>query len=211
MNAVIIVAAGSSRRMGFDKLFASWRGKPVLTHSLQTFADCGAFSRRIVVASADGLAAVADLAGSQWQVIAGGAERHRSVANGLAVLADDCEYVAVHDGARPAITDAQIHRCLDAARQHGAAASAHRIADTVKRADADGRVIESVDRTNLWAMETPQVFRRDLLQRAYTKVLADNLSVTDEVSAVEHLGAGVQLVENDSPNPKITYPGDLQT
>jgi 2-C-methyl-D-erythritol 4-phosphate cytidylyltransferase len=117
--------------------------------------------------------------------------------------------VAVHDGARPLIHPSQISRCLAKARETGAAASARPVSETLKRADEAGRVCGSVDRSGLWIMETPQVFARPLLVQAYEAVLREGVLVTDEVSALERLGHPVWLVDNPTPNPKITWPPDL--
>jgi 2-C-methyl-D-erythritol 4-phosphate cytidylyltransferase len=107
------------------------------------------------------------------------------------------------------ISVAQISRCIEAARKRGAVTCARRMTETLKRADAEGRVTGSIDRENAWVMETPQIFRRELLVRAYESVLRDAVLVTDEVSAVQHLGEPVYVVENSEPNPKITLPGDI--
>jgi 2-C-methyl-D-erythritol 4-phosphate cytidylyltransferase len=115
----------------------------------------------------------------------------------------------VHDAARPFIMAEQIGLVFELARQHGAAALAEPITDTLKRADENCFVCGSVDRERLYAMQTPQVFSRDLLADAYAAVAAKKLSITDEVSAVEHLGAKVLLVPNDQFNLKITFPCDL--
>ncbi len=209
MTSAIIVAAGSSRRMGFDKLSADLNGKFVLERTINAFAQCQDIDMVIVVTSADRMEVVRRTPGVD-QVIEGGAERHLSVWNGLGALPESCDLVAVHDGARPLISGTQISACVNAARKHGAAASAWKITDTVKRADDGGRVVESVDRENLWAMETPQVFEVGLLRSAYEKVLSEESSVTDEVSAVQDAGGTVILVENRTPNPKITFEGDLE-
>ena len=143
-------------------------------------------------------------------MIAGGVHRQDSVQAGLLELVGSrVDRVAVHDAARPLITPKQIERLLDACRIHGAAALAEPITDTLKRGDKEGFVCGGVDRSELYAMQTPQVFSRDLLVRAYQWVVAEGVSVTDEVSAVEHLGAKVLLVPNDEFNIKITYPRDL--
>jgi len=119
-------------------------------------------------------------------------------------------YVAVHDAARPLITPEQIERVFERCADHGAAALAEPINDTLKRADADLIVTDSVDRHRLYAMQTPQIFERQLIEEAYRAVFAENISVTDEISAVERLGRKVVLVVNDDFNFKITYPRDLQ-
>ena len=207
----IIVAAGSSRRMGFDKLLAPLAGKPVLQHSIQAFVDCDHVTNIIVVCPKDRFDTL-DLEFSHKliQRVDGGIDRHDSVAAGLALLSDDTDYVAVHDGARPLITCEQIGRVLQAATKHSGAASARRVTETVKRADSKGQVTESVCRDDLWLMETPQIFRADLLTDAYGVVQLKGERVTDEVSAMELIGHHTYLVSNPGPNPKITYPQDIE-
>jgi 2-C-methyl-D-erythritol 4-phosphate cytidylyltransferase len=216
MTSAIIVAAGSSLRAGFDKLLAPLAGWPVIKHTIDAFENCPDISEIIVITNEERFKAIERLEHEECyqkltHIIHGGAERHHSVWNGLKDVNPKNDYVAVHDGARPLITPAQITRCIEAAKQHRAAASAHRISDTVKRADDSQQVSAAIDRENLWAMETPQVFQTALLREAYEKILDAGESVTDEVSAVERLGHKVQLVPNDTPNPKITYPEDLKT
>lgn len=209
--AAIIVAAGSSRRMGFDKLLAPLAGKPVLQHSIQAFVDCDHVTDIIVVCPEDRFDTL-DLEFSHKiiQRVDGGADRHDSVAAGLALLSDDTDYVAVHDGARPLITCEQIARVLQAAAEHSGATSARPVTETVKRADSEGRVTESVSRDNLWLMETPQIFRASLLADAYRVIQLKGKRVTDEVSAMELIGHHTYLVSNPGPNPKITYPQDIE-
>jgi len=142
-------------------------------------------------------------------VVPGGAHRQDSVRAGLERLSAETRYVAVHDAARPLVTPEQIERVFALARQHGAAALAEPITDTLKRADENRFVTGGVAREGLYAMQTPQIFSRDLLVAAYASVAANKLSITDEVSAVEHLGAKVLLVPNEEFNVKITYPRDL--
>lgn len=216
MNAAaVIVAAGSGTRIGFDKLLAELAGEPVILHTLRAFQRCGEIRSIVVVAGEERAAIIRGLAergeiSKLHAIVPGGSERHFSVWNGLQAVPPDTDLVAVHDGARPLIAPAQISRCVARAAECGAAACARPVPDTMKRADAAGMVTGSVPRDGLWAMETPQVFRLDLLRAAYTTVLADGALVTDEVSAVEHAGCPVWLVENRTPNPKITYPGDLE-
>lgn len=213
MIAALIVAAGSSTRMGFDKLLAPLAGEPVILHTLRAFENCQDIDSIQVVSNANRGAVIGQLAAGLTKfrgVIAGGAERHLSVWNGLQALPAGCALVAVHDGARPLITPGQISRCADCAKEHGAAASARRITETVKRADTAGIVTGAVDRDGLWIMETPQVFQLPLLRASYEAVIARGTLVTDEVSAVHEAGHAVRLVENISPNPKITLPGDLE-
>ena len=139
----------------------------------------------------------------------GGTERYDSVLAGLRAAPESATHVAVHDGARPLAHPEAITTCITTARQTGAAALARRVTETLKRADGDNRATESVPRDDLWIMETPQVFEISLLRRAYDEVLAQQLPVTDDVSAAEAIGQSTQLVENPFPNPKITVPADL--
>ncbi|MGJ8656710.1 MAG: 2-C-methyl-D-erythritol 4-phosphate cytidylyltransferase [Akkermansiaceae bacterium] len=208
MLSVIIVAAGNSRRMGFDKLMAPLHGKPVLAHSLKTFLESPDVTEVILVSTSDRLNELA-ISNDKLKLTSGGQNRHDSVSNGIAAVSADAKFIAVHDGARPFITQEQIHRTLEAAQQHGAAASATRITDTVKRSNSENFATESISRDNLWAMETPQIFNAELLKKAYHHVETSGTLVTDEVSALELIGTPTYLVENPTPNTKITYPKDL--
>ena len=140
----------------------------------------------------------------------GGKERQNSVWKGLAAADEATEIVAVHDGARPLVTPSQIEEVLAQARVHGAAALAEPVTDTLKRADAERSVQESVDRERIYAMQTPQIFARDLIEEAYGAVFAQHLQITDEVSAVQHLGRRVALVPCADFNFKITFARDLR-
>jgi 2-C-methyl-D-erythritol 4-phosphate cytidylyltransferase len=222
MLSAIIVAAGDSRRMGFDKLFAAIAGKPVIAHAIRAFERASSVAEIIVVAREDRHDAIRNLIGDGnfekvRSIIPGGKPRQDSVRAGLNHLASDARYVAVHDAARPLITPEQIERVFQQCAVHGAAALAEPINDTLKRADTDRSVSGagqslvvsgSVDRHQLYAMQTPQIFERQLIEEAYRAVY-ENVSVTDEVSAVERLGRKVVLVVNDDFNFKITYPRDL--
>ena len=213
MLTAIIVAAGSSERMGFDKLFALVSGKPIIAHTIAAFERTRCVEEIILVGRADGLGELRKIISQPTkvkQIVAGGAERSDSVRAGLDHLNLKSDFVAVHDAARPMITPEKITRVFDVCRTTGgAAALAEPINDTLKRADLDLAVKESVDRNGVYAMQTPQVFARKLLEEAYRLVAKKNVSVTDEVSAVELLGCKVVLVPNHDFNFKITYPRDL--
>lgn len=214
MLSAIIVAAGSGQRMGFDKLFALLGDKPVISHTLDAFERTDCIDEIILVGRADQSAKLQELVADAGlkkvrHIIPGGTHRQDSVRAGLDRLGAETDYVAVHDAARPLVLPEQIERAFDAAREHGAAALAAPITDTLKRADADCFVTGPVDRAGLYAMQTPQIFSRKLLVEAYAAVAIKNLSITDEVSAVEFIGAKVFLVASDEFNPKITYPRDL--
>jgi 2-C-methyl-D-erythritol 4-phosphate cytidylyltransferase len=209
--SVIIVAAGNSERMGFDKLLAPLAGKPVLQHSIETFASCNNVSKIIVVCPEDRYREIG-LKGCSKNItrVDGGKDRHDSVAAGLRQLAGQTQYVAVHDGARPLVSLEQIQRVMKSALTHDAASSARPVTETIKRASSDDFAIESICRDHLWLMETPQIFRTDLLNQAYQLVQQNGQRVTDEVSAMELIEVHTHLVANREPNLKITYPEDIQ-
>jgi 2-C-methyl-D-erythritol 4-phosphate cytidylyltransferase len=214
MLTAIIVAAGSSQRMGFDKLLALLGDKPVLAHTIDAFERTASVNEIILVARPDRLKEFEELVRENdfkkvSRVIGGGEQRQDSVRAGLEQVNAGATFVAVHDAARPLVTPEQIERLLELAREHGGATLAEPITNTVKRADENLVVTGSVPRENLYAMQTPQIFARHLLDQAYAALAADGLSVTDEVSALEHLGAKVVLLPNDQWNVKITYARDL--
>jgi 2-C-methyl-D-erythritol 4-phosphate cytidylyltransferase len=215
MVCAIIVAAGSSQRMGFDKLLSIIGDKPVVAHSIDRFERCDSIDRVIVVVRSDrraefqkivddfGFTKVAPL-------IDGGSERHLSVWNGISQLPEECKVVAVHDAARPLVSSDLISRSVAMARECGAVSLASPIVETIKRGDHQQNVCGSVDRSGLWAMQTPQVFRFDWLREAYKRIVDSGRSVTDEVSALQEAGYTVRLLQNTDWNIKITFPRDLE-
>lgn len=223
MLSVIIVAAGSSERMGFDKLFALVSGKPVIGHTIAAFENTKCVDEIILVGRPDSLAELRKLIANPTkvkQIVEGGAERSDSVRAGLKHVDAKSGFIAVHDAARPMITPEKITRVFEAARTSGAATLAEPVNDTLKRADlaavadsakeAEDLILTgSVDRAGVYAMQTPQVFEKKLLEQAYELVLKRKISVTDEVSAVELLEHKIVLVPNHDFNFKITYPRDL--
>jgi 2-C-methyl-D-erythritol 4-phosphate cytidylyltransferase len=214
MLTAIIVAAGDSRRMGFDKLFATIAGRPVIAHTIHAFERAGCVGGIIVVAREDRLAEIKKIVRDEKlkkvrSIITGGKHRQDSVRAGMDHLEATARYVAIHDAARPLITAEQIERVFEQCRIHAAASLAEAISDTLKYADSEFFVTSPVDRHQLYAMQTPQVFERRLIEDGYRAVYAENASVTDEVSAVERLGRKVILVPNTDLNFKITYPRDL--
>ena len=215
MVSAIIVAAGSSRRMGFDKLFAQLAGKPVLWHSIKAFSETDDIHEIIIVTKEEHLEDVQTMVtkgkfAKVTKVLRGGDERHESVWIGLQQIdAKGSEFVAIHDGARPLITPDIISRCLAKAREVGAAGVASPIPDTVKRATPEEMVKESVDRSGLWAMQTPQIFASGLIMQAYAAIMSKHEMVTDEISAVQRLGKRIALLRNDDWNFKITFPKDF--
>jgi len=208
-TGAIIVAAGSSQRMrGVDKLMAPLGGRPMVAHSIAAFASHLAIDDVVVVTSAANQEAmgalVAELA-PRARVVLGGARRRDSVRAGLEALAD-CEYVVVHDAARPLVTPAMIDAALDGAREGGAALCAVPVTDTVKRSEPSGRVSSTVTREGLWLAQTPQAFRTALLLRAHREI---HIDATDDAALIELLGEPVKLVLGSARNLKITQPEDL--
>ncbi len=208
--SAIIVAAGSSRRMGFDKLASHLGAMPVLRRTIDAFLAAETI-RSVVVVCPEERWSLLDGMNFTKPVtrVDGGADRQDSVANGLSALEADAGYVAVHDGARPLVSPDDIDRCVLAAMEHRAATLARRATETMKRSDAQDFSAEAVSRENLWCMETPQVFDVSLLRQAYQNVASSGLVVTDEVSAVQALGVKVKFIESRHPNLKITTPADL--
>ena len=214
MLTAIIVAGGSSQRMGFDKTFAPLAGWPLVAHSIAAFEVTHCVRDIIVVGRADRIAEMESMISSckfskVTAVIAGGAERQASVTEGLRRVTEGSSYVAVHDAARPLILPGEISRVFAAAQQHGAATLGAPVTDTLKRATADQIVSTSVEREALYAMQTPQIFAREILQDAYASIAADHVTITDEVSAVQRLGRAVVVVPANEHNFKVTFPADL--
>jgi 2-C-methyl-D-erythritol 4-phosphate cytidylyltransferase len=214
VNSAIIVAAGSSRRMGLDKLTSLLRGKPVVAHSLDRFEKCDLIDEVMLVIRPDRRLEFEQIVRTFGfkkinNIVDGGEERHLSVWNGITHLSESSEIVAVHDAARPLVSPALIRQAVVLAREVGAISLAAPIVETLKRADATGNVTDNVDRTGLWGMQTPQVFRTQWLARAYRRIIDSGRSVTDEVSALQEAGYPVQLLQNPDWNIKITFPRDL--
>ncbi len=216
MNSAIIVAAGKGTRMGVQsgKLFLEIAGRPVIAHTWQQF-DQAACIDEIVLVVRDGLQSTfAELAAKYrfqkpFRLTAGGAERQDSVWNGLQMLSPKSELVAIHDGARPLATAELIAATLQTAREMGAAVAAQRVTDTIKDS-ADGQTITgNLDRQRLWAVQTPQTFRVEVIRRALSAAKEKGLSLTDDTAACELIGQPVRLVLCETPNPKVTVPADL--
>ena len=212
----IIVGGGSSTRMGFDKLFAQLGNQTVIEYSIHAFIECSFISNLIIAISNKSRERLENIVAKiktdkDITIIEGGTTRRNSVAKGLNLLNDKCSYVAIHDGARPWIKPNQIIKVLECAKEYGAAASGRPITDTIKKCDKDSTVIGSISREFLWAMETPQIFRYQLIKEAYDFIIKKGIEVTDEVSAVNHYGKPVKIVQDEWKNPKITFPEDLNS
>jgi len=210
--AAIVVAAGSSRRMdGIDKIWAPLAGRPILAHSCLSMAQA-ASELIVVIKQADEVRAVQMLEGLHlgipWRITRGGARRQDSVRSGLASIRSS-RFVAIHDAARPLATPALLDRTFVAARACGAAIPALMVSDTVKRVVQE-QVIESVDRSNLWAVQTPQVFSVNVIRRAYRQAEGADELVTDDAMLVERTEGSVAVVQGELWNFKVTTPGDLE-
>lgn len=206
----IVVAAGSSRRIGLDKLVWPLAGVPVLRRTLDAFLAADSIAAVVVVCPEERWQMLGELDFPKPVIrVDGGANRQDSVACGLAALDPATRLVAVHDGARPLIVPVDIDRCVAAAIEFRAVGLARRASETMQRSDAGDFSAEPVSRDNLWCMETPQVFEAALLRDAYAAVAARGLVVTDEVSAVQAIGVRVKFVESRHPNLKITTSADL--
>ena len=216
MVSVIFPAAGAGRRMKADrnKVLLELSGVPILLRTLRRFSAVPAVAELIVVVAKDEIAFVEGMLEKAqglkpWCVVQGGAERQYSIANGMAHLAANADVVLVHDAARPLVSLAAIEAVIFAAREKGAAIAAVRAKNTIKVVGEDGRVEATPARASLWEVQTPQGFRREILQRAYEKAAQDGFLGTDDASLVERIGEAVFVVESDYGNLKITTPEDL--
>jgi 2-C-methyl-D-erythritol 4-phosphate cytidylyltransferase len=216
MISAIIVAAGKGTRMGskVDKLFLELDGCPIVAHTWRRFDEARCIDE-IVLVVRDGMQdALKQIARRHslrkpFTLIVGGKERQDSVWNGLAALSPAAEIVAIQDAARPCTSQPLIAATIAAARETGAAVAAQAVTDTIKES-RDGKIIErTLDRSRLWAVQTPQTFRVEIIRRALSEVQQKNLLVTDDTAACELIGQPVQLVISTDPNPKVTRPEDL--
>jgi len=216
MNAAILVAAGKGTRMGanVDKLWLEVAGRPVIAHSWQRFNDAQSIGEIILVVR-DGMQQhFTELAGKfqfkkPFRLVTGGAERQDSVCNGLAALSPEIKIVAIHDAARPCTSDALIAATIAAAVESGAAVAAQPVTDTIKESGDGKTVLRTVDRSKLWAVQTPQTFRVEVIRRALALARERGLILTDDTAACELIGQPVRLVAGLTPNPKVTVPADL--
>ena len=208
---VVIAAAGSSQRMlGVDKIFADLDGEPVLAHTVTVFETCGDVDQIVIVLAKHNMERGQKLASeSGWSkvvaVCEGGERRQDSVVKGLECL-KDCQWVLIHDGARPLVTAEIIERGLEAAEEAGAAIAAVPVVDTIKVAGENMMVQGTPPRQSLWSVQTPQVFRFDIINDAYHQL---RFEVTDDSTAVERLGHKVKIYQGSYDNIKITSPDDL--
>jgi 2-C-methyl-D-erythritol 4-phosphate cytidylyltransferase len=216
MTSAIIVAAGTGTRMGagVDKLFLEVAGRPVVAHTWRRFDDAKCIGEIILVVRKGRQKMFEELAAKfhfrkPFRIVAGGAERQDSVWNGLEALSPTAEIVAIHDAARPCVSEELISETVKRAEETGAAVAAQPVTDTIKES-ADGRLIErTLDRSKLWAVQTPQTFRVGVIRRAISAARQKKLIFTDDTAACELIDQPIRLVSCVTPNPKVTVPGDL--
>lgn len=211
----VILGGGSGRRMQSDvnKVFLPLRGVPAIIRAIAPFT--GLCAGAVVVAAKGegefmrGLLQRYGMDRFVRAVVPGGSERQHSVANGLSALPADADYVLIHDGARALVTEDVIRRAMDSALSHGSGIASVPVVDTIKRADGDGLVLETLNRSQLYAMQTPQAFLTSLVRRAHEQARADGFLGTDDASLLEHAGLPVYLSQGDRENLKLTTPADL--
>ena len=214
MVSAVIVAAGSGTRMGADKLFLEVAGFPVVSHTWRRF-DAHPEVDEVVIVIRENARADFELLRKQLALskpycfVEGGVERQHSVSNGLAAVNSNCEWVVIQDGARPCTANEAITATLAAARMSGAAVVASKITDTLKYSGGTGHIINNVERTHLWAVQTPQVFALEVIRKAMLAVRAQDAVITDDAAACELIDQSVALVEGGAPNPKVTTASDL--
>ena len=209
----VIVAAGSASRMGgIDKVMAPLGGTPMVARTAAAFQNCDAIAEIVIVTRPDLIRPISVLCAGMDKVravVAGGSSRQESVWLGLNALSEDIQLAAIHDGARPLVSNLVIDRTVRAANSYGAAAPAVPVKDTIKVVKG-GLVEKTPDRATLQAVQTPQVFDFDLLRGALKQAEEEKAAVTDDCSAVERLGMKVKIVEGDERNLKVTTPMDLK-
>lgn len=213
--AAVIAAAGTGSRFGDrDKVLAHIAGRPLLAWIIDAIEASTSVRESIVVTGAHTDAAIRiSIEEGCWSkpvtLVAGGATRQQSVASGVQAVSADLPVVLVHDGARPLVTSGDFDRCANAAIVYGAAIVAAPVSDTLKRV-RDGRIIDTIDRGDLWAAQTPQGFTRDRLVEACDVATREDREFTDEASIFEFLGWPVVVVPGNRANLKITHPEDLE-
>ena len=209
----VIVAAGSASRMGgIDKVMAPLGGEPMILRTVRAFEDCETVKEIVIVTRKDLMGPIAELCSGFTKirsVVQGGSSRQESVKLGLLAFSKEVRLAAVHDGARPLVSGELIDKVIRAAHSYGAAAPAIPVKDTIKVFEG-GFIAATPDRSTLRAVQTPQVMDRDLLLGALEKAEQEGTALTDDCSAVEHIGMRVRLVEGEERNLKVTTPLDLK-
>ena len=219
-NVALLLAAGSGSRMQestADKILTPIAGEPVVCYSVRAFINSGVCNQITIVYKDSQQrinieAAIASI-DFNYSWVQGGKERQDSVHNALQSLSKDCDFVFIHDCARPLVCTKSIQKLYTSVKMHSACVLAHRVSDTIKRVPSAKLdipcEIEDLDRSGLWAMETPQAFSYKKICKAYERVIADRVSVTDDCAAASYVNIDCSIVTSDEPNPKITTNADL--
>lgn len=211
-GAVIVAAGNASRMGGIDKVMAELGGEPMIVKTVSRFQSCDAIKEIVIVTREDLIVPIMNLCAKfdkVQSVVVGGSCRTESVQAGLRMLSGKVKLVAIHDGARPLITDMVIDRTVRAANTYGAAAPGIPVKDTIKVVQG-GVIVTTPDRSKLQAVQTPQVFDVDLLKCALREAQRDGAELTDDCSAIERMGMSVKMVAGDERNIKVTTPMDLK-
>ena len=198
------------------KVLTSLLGKPLIVWSLEPFLELNIFSEILIACPPDSIDSINRIIGKEGckeksvRLVGGGDTRQESVAKCIREISVECELVAVHDAARPLLTSQLLMNVLNRANETGAAIAAVPCKDTVKLCDEDGIVSETLDRSKLWLVQTPQCFHRELLVSAHERAQRDNYTATDDAALVERINANVHIVMGAYENIKITTPEDIQ-
>ena len=214
--SAVIVAAGSSQRMGSDKIMLKLGAMPVLARTVLAFENNEYVDEIIIVTKTEKLEEIADMCFKNGlhkvkQVVSGGATRMESALAGVSACRHGAELIAIHDGARPLVSQELITRTIEAARAYRAAVPAVASTDTLKVVDERGFITGTLDRSVTRRVQTPQVFEADLIKGALTKAVEKNLALTDDCSAMDMMGVKTITVEGELTNIKITTPEDMVT
>lgn len=212
--SVVILAAGSSHRMGADKILMELGGMPVIARTMLAFESCPDVDEIVVVTKHDRIEAIADICAAYRiskisRVVCGGRTRAESALAGVMQCDQRANLIAVHDGARPFVSTMLIERTVNDAKLNKASAPAVRPTDTVRILSEKGDVCSTPDRLNVALMQTPQVFDADIIKGALTRAVEKNVNVTDDCSAVEAMGFKVSIVDGEEDNIKLTTANDL--
>ncbi len=212
--SAIILSAGSSTRMGYNKMLLKLGSKTVFERTVEAFENCDTINEIIIAAPKDSVENYSEIVKKNGytkvvSIVSGGSTRQESVANALKAISPDCEYISVHDGARPLIREESITLVAENAIKYGGAVAAVKSVDTLKGVDETGKIISTVDREKTVQVRTPQMFKKEILLEAHKKAKEENFEGTDECMLVERIGYGIQTVITGRDNVKITYPEDV--
>ena len=217
MNTAIVLAAGKGTRMnaGMNKQFMLINDRPLLAQTLAAFQSCDAIDNIILVAGKEELKTCKEQILGVYgfdkvdKLVPGGSERQQSVYNGIMELEDDCSIVVIHDGARPILPEGIIERCIDGAKIYGAASAGMPAKETIKILNEEGFVQYTPERGKVWVTQTPQAFKRDIIEKAHETANIKGISGTDDAFLVECMGIKVKMLEGSYENIKITTPEDI--